>query len=48
MYNILCDEGYKGSYSPFTYLTRQIEEELNINSKEAFLKLNPIKEKHAG
>ena len=43
MYNLLCDEGYKGSYSAFTYLTRQIEEELNINSKEAFLKLNPIK-----
>lgn len=43
MYNILCEEGYKGSYSAFTYLTRQIEEELNINTKEAFLKLNPIK-----
>ncbi|HZK26521.1 MAG TPA: IS21 family transposase [Thermoclostridium sp.] len=43
MYNLMCDEGYHGSYSAFTYLTRQIEEELNINSKEAFLKLNPIK-----
>ena len=42
MYNLMCDEGYKGSYSAFTYLTRQIEEELNINSKEAFIKLNPI------
>jgi len=43
MYNLMCEEGYQGSYSAFTYLTRQIEEELNINSKEAFLKLNPIK-----
>jgi len=43
MYNLICDEGYKGSYSAFTYLTRQIEEKLNINSNEAFLKLNPIK-----
>jgi transposase len=43
MYNLLCEEGYKGSYSAFTYLTRQIEEELAINTKEAFLKLNPIK-----
>lgn len=43
MHNLLCDEGYKGSYSAFTYLTRQIEEDFHINSKEAFLKLNPIK-----
>lgn len=43
MYNLLCEEGYKGSYSAFTYLTRKIEEEFNINSKEAYLKLNPIK-----
>jgi DNA-binding transcriptional regulator LsrR (DeoR family) len=39
MYKLLCDEGYKASYSAFTYLIGQIEEELNINSKEAFLKL---------
>lgn len=42
MYSLLCDEEYQGSYSAFTYLTREIEEELNINTKEAFLKLNPI------
>ena len=43
MHNLLCNEGYTGSYSAFTYLARQIEEELNINTKEAYLKLNPIK-----
>src|SRR5690606_26750730 len=38
MYQLLQEEGYKGSYSAFTYQTRIIEEKLGINSKEAYLK----------
>lgn len=40
MYQLLQEEGYKGSYSAFTYQTRIIEEKLGINSKEAYLKLD--------
>ena len=43
MHELLCDEGYNGSYSSFTYQVRQIEEKHNINTKEAFVKLNAIK-----
>src|SRR5690606_21044421 len=39
MHELLQDEGYTGSYSAFTYQARQIEEELQLISKEAFLKL---------
>lgn len=43
MHELLQDEGYTGSYSAFTYQARQIEEELQLISKEAFLKLLPRK-----
>lgn len=43
MYELLHDEGYAGSYSAFTYQVRQIEEELQLSSKEAFIKLLPQK-----
>jgi transposase len=43
MHELLCDEGYRGSYSSFTYQTRQIEDKLGINRNEAFLKLLPLK-----
>lgn len=43
MHELLCEEGYTGSYSSFTYQTRQIEDELGLNKKEAFLKLLPLK-----
>ena len=39
MYELLQEEHYEGSYSAFTCLTRSIEQELNINVPEAFLKL---------
>ena len=39
MYQLLQEEGYEGSYSAFTYQVRIIEEELGINNKEAFVKL---------
>ena len=41
MHELLQDEGYTGSYSAFTYQARQIEEELQLSSKEAFIKLLP-------
>jgi len=40
MYEMVCEEGYKGAYSAFTYQVRKIEEELNLSKKEAFLKLD--------
>ena len=40
MYQLLKEEGYEGSYSSFTYQTRIIEEELSVNNKEAFVKLD--------
>ena len=43
MHELLCEEGYAGSYQAFTYLTRQIENELDLNSPEGFLKLIPLK-----
>ena len=39
MYELMCDEGYTGSYSAFTYQVRKIEEEFSLSTKEAFLKL---------
>ena len=39
MYELLQEEDYEGSYSAFTSLTRFIEQKLNINVSEAFLKL---------
>lgn len=39
MFELITDEGYQGSYSSFTYIARKIEEELDISSKEAYLKL---------
>ena len=39
MHQLLQQEGYTGSYSAFTYQVRLIEEELEINNKEAFVKL---------
>ncbi len=39
MYELLQEEGYTGSYSAFTYQVRIIEEELEINNKEAYIKL---------
>jgi DNA-binding transcriptional regulator LsrR (DeoR family) len=35
IYELICEEGYKGSYSSFTYQARKIEEKLGINQKEA-------------
>ncbi len=32
IYELICEEGYKGSYSSFTYQAREIEEKLGINS----------------
>jgi len=43
MHEILCEDKYPGSYSTFTYLVRKIEEELELNIPETFIKLNPIK-----
>lgn len=43
MHQLLLEEGYRGSYSSFTYQARQIENELGINQNEAFLKLIPLK-----
>lgn len=43
MHELLCEEGYTGSYSSFTYQTRQIEDELGLNTKDAYLKLIPLK-----
>lgn len=40
MYDLMKEEGYTGSYSSFTYQIREIEEELNLSTKEAFLKLD--------
>lgn len=40
---MLIEKGYPGSYSAFTHIARQIEEELGINSQEAYVKLEPIK-----
>lgn len=40
MYELLKEERYTGSYSAFTYQVRIIEEELDINNEEAYLKLN--------
>lgn len=40
MYELLKEEGYTGSYSAFTYQVRIIEKELQVNTKEAFLKLD--------
>ncbi len=34
IYELICEEGYKGSYSSFTYQARKIEEKLGINQKE--------------
>jgi len=42
MYDLICEEGYKGTYSAFTYQCRKSEEKLHINQKESFLKLVPI------
>ena len=41
----MCEEGYEGGYSSFTYQARKIEEELGINQKEGFIKLVPLKGK---
>ena len=41
MYTLLCQEGYQGSYSSFTYQARKAEDELDLNVKEAYLKLLP-------
>ena len=43
MHTLLCQEGYKGSYSSFTYQARKAEEQLDLNVKEAYLKLIPLK-----
>ena len=43
IYELICEEGYKGSYSSFTYQARKIEEKLGINQKEGFLKLVPLR-----
>lgn len=40
MHELLKEEGYKGSYSAFTYQVRLLEEELGINAEEAHLKLD--------
>ena len=40
MHELLKEEGYEGSYSAFTYQVRLLEEELGINAKEAYLKLD--------
>ena len=42
MYELICEEGYTGSYSSFTYQCRKSEEELHIHQQEAYLKLIPI------
>ncbi|QNO13736.1 IS21 family transposase [Alkalicella caledoniensis] len=42
MHELMCEEGYKGSYSSFTHLVRQIESSEELKSKEAFFKLAPI------
>lgn len=41
MFTLMQDEGYTGSYSAFTELTRQIEQELLLDQEEAFIKLLP-------
>lgn len=43
MYELLCEDGYTGSYSSFTYQTRKAEDELGLNAKEAYLKLLPLR-----
>ncbi len=43
MYELMCEEGYQGSYSAFTYSARKIEEEMDLKVPETFLKLEPIK-----
>lgn len=43
MYELLQEDGYAGSYSAFTYQARLIEEELQLSSTEAFIKLLPQK-----
>lgn len=43
MYELLQEDGYAGSYSAFTYQARLIEEELQLSSTEAFIKLLPRK-----
>lgn len=40
MHELLQEEGYDGSYSAFTYQVRILEEELGINAKEAYVKLD--------
>ncbi len=40
MHEVLQEEGYDGSYSAFTYQVRILEEELGINAKEAYVKLD--------
>lgn len=40
MYELLKEEGYTGSYSAFTYQVRIAEQDLGIDNKEAFLKLD--------
>jgi len=42
MYDLICEEGYEGTYSAFTYQCRKSEEKLHINQKESFVKLVPI------
>ncbi|SDH60692.1 Transposase [Halanaerobium congolense] len=42
MYELICEEGYSGTYSSFTYQCRKEEEELHIHQQEAYLKLVPI------
>lgn len=39
MHELAQEEGYRGSYSAFTYQVRLIEEELGIDNKEAYVKL---------
>ncbi len=43
MYELMCEEGYKGNYSSFTYQARKVEGELGIGRKESFLELVPLK-----
>ena len=43
LYALIKEEGYTGSYEAFTWQVRQIEEEQNHTTKEAFVKLLPFR-----
>ncbi len=43
LYKTLVQEGYAGSYSTFTWQVRQVEEDLGMEQKEAFVKLLPLR-----